>query len=101
VHTPPRLTLFPYTTLFRSQTQRISSERLQVGEEAVKTRLHRARAMIRRGIAARIGSVAPGAFELHATRCDRVVRAVLERLASTRSEEHTSELQSRGHLVCR
>lgn len=60
-----------------------TGEGLGLGEEAVKTRLHRARAMIRRSIAARIGSVAPGAFEFHAPRCDRVVRAVLDRLAST------------------
>jgi RNA polymerase sigma-70 factor (ECF subfamily) len=59
-----------------------TGEGLGLGEEAVKTRLHRARAMIRRSVASRIGSVAPGAFEFHASRCDRVVRAVLERLSN-------------------
>ena len=52
-----------------------------IAEEAVKTRLHRARAMIRRAVSARIGG-APGlAFQFHAPRCDRVVNAVLERLS--------------------
>ena len=59
-----------------------TGDSLGLGEEAVKTRLHRARAMIRRSIASRIGSVAPGAFEFHASRCDRVVGAVLERLSN-------------------
>jgi RNA polymerase sigma-70 factor, ECF subfamily len=50
---------------------------LGLGEEAVKTRLHRARAMIRRSVAARVGSAATGAFAFPATRCDRVVAGVL------------------------
>lgn len=54
---------------------------LGLGEEAVKTRLHRARAMVRRAVTARIGSVAPGAFQFHAPRCDRVVAAVLARIS--------------------
>lgn len=53
---------------------------LGLGDEAVKTRLHRARSMIRRTVTARIGTVAAGAFQFHAPRCDRVVRAVLERI---------------------
>src|SRR5437870_8773486 len=60
---PPRSTLFPYTTLFRSH-------------------------VLARGVASRIA-----AQQEH----DVVVHHGLER----RSEEHTSELQSRGHLVCR
>jgi RNA polymerase sigma-70 factor (ECF subfamily) len=54
---------------------------LGLGDEAVKTRLHRARAMIRRSVSARIGAAAVGAFQFHAPRCDRVVNAVLERIA--------------------
>ena len=57
-----------------------TGEGLGLGEEAVKTRLHRARAMIRRAVTARIGSVASGAFQFHAPRCDRVVAAVLSRI---------------------
>ncbi len=57
-----------------------TGEGLGLGEEAVKTRLHRARAMIRRSVTARIGSVATGAFQFHAPRCDRVVAAVLAKI---------------------
>jgi RNA polymerase sigma-70 factor (ECF subfamily) len=55
---------------------------LGLGDEAVKTRLHRARAMIRRAVTARIGTVAAGTFQFQAPRCDRVVAAVLERIAA-------------------
>ena len=60
-----------------------TGEGLGLGEEAVKTRLHRARAMIRRSVASRIGAVAAGAFHFQATRCDRVVACVLEQLTSS------------------
>jgi RNA polymerase sigma-70 factor (ECF subfamily) len=50
---------------------------LDLGEEAVKTRLHRARAMVRRSITERLGAAASSAFQFHADRCDRVVQAVL------------------------
>jgi RNA polymerase sigma-70 factor (ECF subfamily) len=53
---------------------------LGLGDEAVKTRLHRARAMIRRAVTVRIGEVAAGAFPFDAPRCDRVVAAVLARI---------------------
>jgi RNA polymerase sigma-70 factor, ECF subfamily len=54
-----------------------TGEGLGLGEEAVKTRLHRARALIRRAVTARIGAEATGAFQFHAPRCDRVVAAVM------------------------
>ena len=57
-----------------------TGEGLGIGEEAVKTRLHRARAMIRRAVTLRIGEVATGAFQFHAPRCDRVVAAVLSQV---------------------
>jgi len=60
-----------------------TGEDLGLGEEAVKTRLHRARAMIRRTVSARIGGAAEQAFEFHAPRCDRVVAAVLARIDRT------------------
>jgi RNA polymerase sigma-70 factor (ECF subfamily) len=59
-----------------------TGEGLGLGEEAVKTRLHRARAMIRRSVTARIGDVTGGAFQFQAPRCDRVVAAVLARIAA-------------------
>jgi RNA polymerase sigma-70 factor (ECF subfamily) len=54
---------------------------LDLGEEAVKTRLHRARAALRRELFARAGSSTAQAFEFHLSRCDRVVQAVRQRLA--------------------
>src|SRR5258707_5091204 len=67
IRRPPRSTLFPYTTLFRSRTAS--------------------------GIALRLPAIVRGRYEkktpgLHPDR-------------ATRSEEHTSELQSRQYLVCR
>ena len=59
-----------------------AAEGLGLSDEAVKTRLHRARAMIRRAVSSRLGVVAPGAFQFLAPRCDRVVAAVLERIAA-------------------
>jgi RNA polymerase sigma-70 factor (ECF subfamily) len=50
---------------------------LGLGDEVVKTRLHRARAMIRRVVTDRLGPIAAGAFRFHAPRCDRVVSHVL------------------------
>ena len=52
-------------------------EALQIGEEAVKTRLHRARAMLRRELFARAGASSVEAFAFHQTRCDAVVQRVL------------------------
>src|SRR3712207_7395434 len=89
IRRPPRSTLFPYTTLFRSHVgQRPDAVRGQQAGELVE--------------AARRVTDAP---ELHGwftvpgatRRPDRGPRAV----GGRRSEEHTSELQSRQYLVCR
>ena len=56
---------------------------LDVGPETVKTRLHRGRVMIRRVLRERIGGVTSQAFQFLVPRCDRVVKAVLERLATS------------------
>jgi RNA polymerase sigma-70 factor (ECF subfamily) len=61
-----------------------TADALDLREEAVKTRLHRARAMVRREITHRIGAAAARAFPFHAVRCDRVVHAVF------------AEIQTRG-----
>ncbi|RPJ82567.1 MAG: RNA polymerase sigma factor [Acidobacteria bacterium] len=55
-------------------------EALELSEEAVKTRLHRARAMMRHHLYERTGAAAPNAFQFHATTCDRVVAEVFKRL---------------------
>src|SRR2546429_5673368 len=75
IRRPPRSTLFPYTTLFRSA---------QRGTVAGHGRGHAAA----RGHALDIGHALHGAHAGGGLGLDR-------------SEEHTSELQSRLHLVCR
>src|SRR3712207_7212037 len=84
IRRPPRSTLFPYTTLFRS-------EEVRVRQRAEGLR--------------RPGAVAPGVAGLSADlagdlqECQRGPRGPC--VAKGRSEEHTSELQSRQYLVCR
>src|SRR2546429_1754287 len=85
IRRPPRSTLFPYTTLFRSREGRFRDD-LYFRLSSVVLRLPPLR---ERG-----------------DDLSRVAQALLERLARehglpVRSEEHTSELQSRLHLVCR
>src|SRR2546422_3612311 len=82
IRRPPRSTLFPYTTLFRSQGPRVL--RCAAGElPCERCGVPRQRPIVRRARpgAVRVLAAAPG--------------------ATARSEEHTSELQSRLHLVCR
>lgn len=57
-----------------------TAEALEVSEEVVKTRLHRARAMLQTELYSRIGAATPAAFEFHLSRCDRVVNGVLARI---------------------
>jgi RNA polymerase sigma-70 factor (ECF subfamily) len=57
-----------------------TSAGLGIGDEAVKTRLHRARAMIRRSVTERLGALTGSTFQFQAPRCDRVVAAVLEQI---------------------
>jgi RNA polymerase sigma-70 factor (ECF subfamily) len=57
---------------------------LEVSEEAVKTRLHRARTLLRDELWERAGIRAPEIFSFHAPRCDRVVAAVLARVTDPR-----------------
>src|SRR3712207_7138434 len=83
IRRPPRSTLFPYTTLFRS----VASRSRRLGEDLDDAR---------------------GAVDAHpVTRPDPVAGVARAdhrgdpELARHRSEEHTSELQSRQYLVCR
>src|SRR3712207_8010377 len=81
IRRPPRSTLFPYTTLFRSVRLGAAGERVVAGVT---------RERVRTGVALdRIVAFASG---------ERVALGVA---AEHRSEEHTSELQSRQYLVCR
>src|SRR5690606_40306330 len=85
IRRPPRSTLFPYTTLFRSPGRRLHRQGRAV--RAADPRAHpRAGARSRAG---RGGNHQVGRAQLHARR------------RHPRSEEHTSELQSRENLVCR
>lgn len=58
-----------------------AAETLGISEENVKTRLHRARAMLRKEIYQRAGAKSTSAFQFMGARCDRLVRAVLQRIA--------------------
>src|SRR3989449_1874233 len=97
IRRPPRSTLFPYTTLFRSR---------DVGELRVKesNRLELIAANLR---AVGVEAEARG-NDLHVCGAARPPRGPVATardhrlaMAFARSEEHTSELQSRLHLVCR
>src|SRR2546429_3890727 len=76
IRRPPRSTLFPYTTLFRSQYGLLTALDL-TGEANQKT--------------------LSAGFAMDSTTLTRTLGLLLKQ----RSEEHTSELQSRLHLVCR
>src|SRR5687768_540280 len=86
IRRPPRSTLFPYTTLFRSITKMCTLP-LLAGEN-VGSRF------VVPTVAGSIDLVIQIALERDGVRRVREIVAV-------RSEEHTSELQSRLHLVCR
>lgn len=53
---------------------------LDVSEDVIKTRLHRARALLRKALFQRAGLVSSAAFPFHLARCDRVVAGVFRRL---------------------
>jgi len=59
-----------------------TAECLDISEEAVKVRLHRARVLLRKGIYAQTGAVTASAFQFGQQRCDRMVSAVFERIRS-------------------
>jgi RNA polymerase sigma-70 factor, ECF subfamily len=59
-----------------------TAQGLDIGEEAVKTRLHRARAMLRRDLYQRGGAEIAGAFSFHLSRCDRIVERVYAAIGS-------------------
>jgi RNA polymerase sigma-70 factor (ECF subfamily) len=55
---------------------------LELSDENVKVRLHRARAMVRKNLFALAGAEAPSAFGFMGERCDRVVARVMERIGA-------------------
>lgn len=59
-----------------------TAESLDIREETVKVRLHRARALLRKEIYAQTGAATTAAFQFGQGRCDRLVSAVLDRIRS-------------------
>jgi RNA polymerase sigma-70 factor (ECF subfamily) len=59
-----------------------TAECLELSEEAVKTRLHRSRALLRRDLENRLGPAIAEAYAFLGTRCDRIVSRVLERIGA-------------------
>src|SRR5690349_22786038 len=82
IRRPPRSTLFPYTTLFRSFFQAVPA-RVDLDEAADGEKV------------ARIGA------QPRLVQVGQRLEAVAVKQSLDRSEEHTSELQSRRDLVCR
>src|SRR5256884_5634406 len=90
IRRPPRSTLFPYTTLFRSGNS--GAVALPVGNSGA--------------VALPVGNSGAAALPVKSSAAAGAVGARPPRsgaggCGSSRSEEHTSELQSRLHLVCR
>ena len=67
-----------------------AAEILEITEENVKVRLHRARALLRKSLYARAGMERKEAFSFHAVRCDRVVKSVFERIQKRGSKMENS-----------
>src|SRR5258707_3342522 len=85
IRRPPRSTLFPYTTLFRSDLPFLPSRGRRAGDrldEVMRAHLQKAPVVL--------------SVLANEDRLDRCLHVVVNR-----SEEHTSELQSRQYLVCR
>jgi RNA polymerase sigma-70 factor (ECF subfamily) len=57
-----------------------TADALSVSDDVVKTRLHRAKLMLREALFQRVGATLENVFPFHATRCDRVVKAVLDQI---------------------
>src|SRR3712207_7943357 len=86
IRRPPRSTLFPYTTLFRSRW--LVRAKIRRAHGLKNRRLARSLRYPRVTSSIAISRMAPDQYSANASR-------------SARSEEHTSELQSRQYLVCR
>src|SRR2546430_16673842 len=100
IRRPPRSTLFPYTTLFRSGAE-IRGRQLLLGEIAELPEIVDAvidKAQRAGGVAAVAAALVKGRRLQHED-----ARAILARRQGRahRSEEHTAELQSQSNLACR
>src|SRR5689334_23995668 len=88
IRRPPRSTLFPYTTLFRSETGPSFFNCLRSSQRAGVSVFSKSGKSANERTASGAGALRPVA------RCHAASKR-------SRSEEHTSELQSQFHLVCR
>src|SRR5258707_9773009 len=88
IRRPPRSTLFPYTTLFRSQPILAMSE---VARQVME----------RRDFSLRVRKTTEDEIGYLVDMFNDMLTEVGQRAQALRSEEHTSELQSRQYLVCR
>jgi len=70
-----------------------AAEALEITEENVKVRLHRARALLRKSLYARAGMERKEVFNFHAVRCDRVVKNVFERIQKLASRTARSAVK--------
>src|SRR3712207_6873728 len=92
IRRPPRSTLFPYTTLFRSDLRDEARPLYHAGAAVASNylvTLHRVASDLFREAGAPAAALEP------------LMRRTIENSFELRSEEHTSELQSRQYLVCR
>src|SRR2546425_9621401 len=90
IRRPPRSTLFPYTTLFRS----LDATRVRTAASASSARPRPGKARMTAG--GRVAIYSQDSLGLGHLRRNTVIGGAL-----LRSEEHTSELQSLAYLVCR
>src|SRR2546430_6023259 len=95
IRRPPRSTLFPYTTLFRSYSQR------GAGKTFIALGISVAVASGTRFLKWNAPTARPVLFVDGEMPCATLKERISKIVAGTRSEEHTSELQSQSNLVCR
>src|SRR2546430_13291996 len=79
IRRPPRSTLFPYTTLFRSRSLRVLEDPIQATSNPAVVQI----------------------IDLRNIDFTQVKLGQVDKECGRRSEEHTSELQSQSNLVCR
>src|SRR2546430_4834487 len=90
IRRPPRSTLFPYTTLFRSRYHVLVGS----ADESLFSSLRLYEALI-------VSRIVSGSCAASAHLARSVKISAISANVSSRSEEHTSELQSQSNLVCR
>src|SRR3712207_8859998 len=95
IRRPPRSTLFPYTTLFRSVLQR------EWGADTADLRGRGRAPILYRSRRRRVRGPAQVTFWARRPRPVTDDRPRVLTVSAPRSEEHTSELQSRQYIVCR